>query len=90
MGELLYFLRRMLPGCLLALALWAAVLPLRRHQLARLGLQSSRGREWLLAAFVAFCGGMAILTLTPPGFDLIKALRGNWHGRFFRRGRHSL
>lgn len=90
MDELLNFLRRMLPGCVAALALWGALFPLRRSRLERLGLRSGPGREWLLALFVAFCGGMAVLTLTPPSFDLTSALLGRWRGTFFSPGNKNL
>ena len=90
MEELLHFLRRMLPGCAVAVLLWGAVFPLRRSRLNRLDLRSGPGREWLLALFAAFCGGMAVLTLTPPGFDLLKALAGQWSEPFFRPGTMNL
>ena len=90
MEEFLHFLQRMLPGCATALLLWGAVFPLRRRRLNRLNLRSGSAREWLLALFAAFCGGMAVLTLTPPGFDLLMALTGRWSGPFFRSGTMNL
>ena len=87
---ILDFLRSMLPGMVLFAAFWAALLPLRRRRLARLGLVSPSSREWLLLAFVAYCGGMAVLTLLPNRFDLLTVLRKGYNEPFFRRGTVNL
>ena len=84
------FLRAMLPGMALFAALWSALRPLRRRRLARLGLVSPSSREWLLLAFVAYCGGMAVLTLLPNRFDLLTVLRKGYNEPFFRRGTVNL
>lgn len=90
MAEVLSFLRRMLPGALLAMALFAAALPLRRRRLRRLGLVSAPAREWMLLLFAMYTGGLAMLTLTPPGFDLWHVLRHGWEGPFFQKGPRNL
>lgn len=90
MGEIASFLHQMLPGCLLALVLWVLVLPLRLGRLRRLGLGSSPARECLLVAFAAYCGGMAVLTLTPPDFALASVLRGTREEPFFHPGSVNL
>ena len=91
MGRLILgFLRNMLPGMALAAALWGALLPLRRRRLARLGLVSRPAREWLGLAFAAYCGGMAVLTLLPPHFDLLTVAREGYDQPFFRPGTCNL
>lgn len=80
------YLTQMLPGALAALALYGCLYPVRRRRLASAGLVSPRPRECLLALFWMFCGGMAVLTLTPWGFDLFSVLRWGWEGPFFRLG----
>lgn len=63
-----HYLREMLPLALIALAVLALLGPWRRRRLARRKLTSSGTREVLLALFVAFCGGLAAITLFPEGF----------------------
>lgn len=85
MGEILYFVRNMIPGAVLAALVWGAVWPLRRRRLTRLGLTSPAARELLLLLFAAFCGSMAAATLTPPDFDMWHVIRYGYHGTFFSR-----
>ncbi len=62
------YVGEMLPLALAALAVLLLCGGWRRRRLARLGLVSPRRREVALALFVAFCGGLAVLTLFPAGF----------------------
>ncbi len=80
------YLANMLPGVLAALALYGCLYPWRRRRLKLSGLSSSRRREAALALFWMFCGGMAMLTLTPWGFSLITVLHWGWAEPFFRLG----
>ena len=66
---------RMVPGFGLAAILFPALYPLRRKRLTAKHLSSRPAREVLLALLWMFCGGMAVLTLTPPGFHWLAALR---------------
>lgn len=84
------YLTRMLPGILAALALYICLLPWRSRRLKAAGMASSRRREAVLALFGMFCGGMAMLTLTPWGFDLAGVLRWGWTGPFFQLGEVNL
>ena len=84
------FLRDMTAGMALALLLWLALCPLRRRRLRRLGLHSGLRREMALAAFVLYCGGMAMLTLTPRDFHPYEALRHGYEGPYFRIGTLNL
>lgn len=77
---ILDFLVRMLPGVVLAGAGYALLLPLRRRKLAQKGLVSPLLREVALLVFVLFCGGLALLTLTPRWFHWLELLRGTQAG----------
>lgn len=77
------YVREMLPLALLSLGVLLACRGGRRRRLAARGLVSGRSREILLALFVAFCAGLAALTLFPDGFwDLYTHWRygGQWSG----------
>lgn len=63
-----YYAKEMLPLALVALGVLLLCGPWRRSRLARRGLVTSRTREVVLAVFVAFCGGLAAITLFPEGF----------------------
>ena len=65
----------MLPGVTLAAVLFLCLLPWRERRLAARGLQSGALREIVLLLFWMFCGGMAIITLTPRWFSFEAALR---------------
>ena len=69
MTAVLRFLRAMVPGLIGAAVLFAALFPLRQKRLRRQRLVSGPLREALMALFWLFCGGMAVLTLTPPALD---------------------
>lgn len=80
----------MVPGAIIAALLYAVAYPLRRRRLERGKLRSGRAREIVLLLFMMYACGMALLTLTPMGFDLFTVLRSGWNGPFFSRGRVSL
>ena len=65
MGRTLRYLFAMLCGALPALALFFSLRPLRLRRLKQKGLRSSSRRETALALFWMYCGGAAILGLTP-------------------------
>ena len=86
------YIVRMLPGLLGAAILFFILRPWRRKRLARLELSSPPLRESALLLFWMFCGGMAILTLTPYWFDWLALIRGlrPIHPPFFTLGRIEL
>ncbi len=65
----------MLPGAALAAVLFACLRPWRKHRLAARGLRSTPPREAALLLFWLFCGGMAVITLTPRWLGFGSALR---------------
>ena len=65
MGRTLRYLFAMLWGAVPALALFFLLRPLRLRRLSRLGLSSPFRREAALALFWMYCGGAAVLGLTP-------------------------
>lgn len=65
----------MIPGVVLAAALFLCLRPWRKRRLAARGLASSPLREAALLLFWMFCGGMAVLTLTPRWFTWLGALQ---------------
>lgn len=65
MQRTLSYLFAMAWGAVPALALWLCLMPGRRSRLRRSGLHSGAVREVVLALFVMFCGGMAIITICP-------------------------
>ena len=71
LSRITYYLANMLPGAVLALTAYAGLYGWRRRRLERLALKSSLTREAVMALFWMFCGGMAVLTLTPWGFHWI-------------------
>lgn len=81
---------KMLPGILAAALAYGLLLPRRRRSLASACLLSSRAREAAMLVFWAFCGGMAILTLTPDWFDWRSILAGGVHMPFFMWGTVNL
>lgn len=81
------YLRRMLPGILAALAVYGCLYPRRVPAAADSWPGQSRRREITLALFWMFCGGMAMLTLTPWGFDLTAVLLPGLGGTLFPTGR---
>lgn len=65
MARTLAYLLTMACGAFPALASFAALTPLRRRRLRERRLASPGPREGALALFWMFCGGMAMVTLTP-------------------------
>lgn len=96
MARTLAYLLAMACGALPALAAFAVLTPLRRRRLRARRLVSSAPREGALALFWMFCGGMAVLTLTPRWVvwslvDLLHGYRWNVGGYpFFERGLMNL
>ena len=90
--DTLRYLVRMLPGLLLAALLFALLRPWRLRRMAERGLCSSPLREAAVPLFWLFCGGMAVLTLTPGWFNWLPLLRGlaRDHGPFFTLGAWNL
>lgn len=84
------FIVRMLPGGVLALIVYFALLPMRRRWLLAAGQTSSRCREVILLLFFLFCGGMAIITLTPRWFHWLTLLRDMQTEPFFQIGTFNL
>lgn len=87
-----HYLVRMVPGVLLAAIGFLCLRPRRLRRLAEKGLVSPFFRETGLLLFLLFCGGMAMLTLTPGWFDWLPLLRGliPEHGPFFSLGSWNL
>lgn len=74
------YTKKMLPLALVALGVFFLCRGWRNRRLARRGLVSPRSREVVLAIFVAFCGGLAAITLFPSGFW---TLEHYLHGRLW-------
>ena len=93
MERTLRYLFAMLWGALPALLLFLLFRPLRLHRLKKKRLSSALPREAALALFWMFCGGMAMVTLTPYWVSsaLLDLLHGyGWNAAgapFFRLGR---
>lgn len=82
MARTLAYLLAMGWGAVPALAAFAALAPRRRRRLRERQLASSGLREGALALFWMFCGGMAVLTLTPRWvvWSLVDILHGyDWN-----------
>lgn len=86
------FLINMLPGIVPAVILYFCILPTRRKRLAMNSLKSSRSREVVFLLFLLFCGGLAVLTLTPRWFHLPSILAGELTPipAFFQLGNFNL
>lgn len=84
------FILRMVPGLVLAAILFPALYPLRKKRLTAKGLTSKPAREVLLALLWMFCGGLAVLTLTPPGFHWLAAIRHSYSSPVFSVGSINL
>ena len=90
------YLFAMLCGVVPAALALGCLWPLRGRRLARLGLRSPWEREAVLTLFWMFCGGMAVLTLTPRWviWSLVDCLHGyRWNAGgypFFVLGEISL
>ena len=84
-----YYLVNMLPGILVAVVLYLLLRLRRQRRLAARGLSSSPLREAAMVLCWMFCGGMAILLLTPTGFHWVALLRYGFFsdsGTFFSLG----
>lgn len=88
----LFYFEGMLPGILAAALLFFCLRPWRYRRLAARGLASGRRRERLLLLLWLFSGGMAVLTLVPPGWvnPLASLRRGISLGPFFSKGSVNL
>ena len=80
------YLLRMLPGALLAALTYVCLLPVRKRKLTQAGLFSPRHREFILFLFFLFCGGMALITLTPRWFHWLTLLTGAQTETYFQIG----
>lgn len=78
MQRTLRYLLGLSVGAALALALFGCLFFWRMNRLKRNGLQSSFWREIALAVFWMYCGGMAVLTLTPTW--VVSSLVDVFHG----------
>lgn len=96
MERTLRYLFTMLWGAVPALVLFLCLYPVRQKQLQRKHLYSSFPREAVLALFWMYCGGIAIIGLTPRWViysfeDLLYGLPWNSMGLpFFSLGNVSL
>lgn len=84
------YLLRMLPGALLATLTYVCLLPVRKRKLAQAGLISPLHREFILFVFFLFCGGMALITLTPRWFHWLTLLTGGQIEMYFQVGSVNL
>lgn len=84
------FIVRMLPGGILALLLYFALLPMRRRRLLSARQTSPLHREMILLLFFLFCGGMALITLTPRWFHWLTFLTNGQTEPFFQIGTFNL
>lgn len=96
MPQILRYLLTMLWGAVAALAAYLCLRPWRRKRLTDRGLVSPALREAALCLFWMFCGGMALLTLTPRW--TVSSFVDMFHGYpwnagqqpFFRWGSYNL
>ena len=77
-GDILRYVRQMLPCALAGALLFFAFVPLRRRRLSRLGLKSPAAREAALLCFVLFCAGLASLTVFPSNLWSYVLSPGRW------------
>lgn len=76
LGNVWYYLKEMLPLALVALGVLLLCRGWRKRRLADRGLVSAPAREAVLALFVAFCGGLAAITLFPHAYWSLDHLAG--------------
>ena len=84
------FIVRMLPGGILALLVYCVLLPVRRRRMLRVGQTSPLHREIIFLLFFLFCGGMALITLTPRWFHWLTVLHVGTNEPFFQIGTFNL
>ena len=82
----------MLPGMLVMLVVYGCLYAPRMRRLERRDLVTTAKREWVLALFLMYCGGLATLTLLPLEYaNVVSILR---HGLpdvpFFHVGKVSV
>lgn len=89
---ILDFLIRMVPGLLAGGTIFFLLRPVRMKALRNRELVSPRPREIVLFLFHLFCGGLALLTLTPRWFHWITLLNAGHTGThtFFQPGSFNL
>ena len=85
------YLLGMVWGAIPALTVFLCLGPWRRRRLRERGLESPRLRETVLALFWMFCGGMAVLTLTPRWWSGLwwtfsMGIAGMWETILFLNG----
>ena len=96
MGRTAAYLLTLAAGAVPALALFGCLSPRRRRHLAAAGLASPVVREAGMALFWMFCGGLALVTLTPRWVvqalaDLLQGCGWNGEGNpFFAPGTVNL
>ena len=96
MGRTAAYLLTLAAGAVPALVLFGCLSPRRRRRLATAGLASPAVREAGMALFWMFCGGMALVTLTPRWVvqalaDLLQGCGWNGEGNpFFALGTVNL
>ena len=79
-GDIVYYLRQMLPLGSLALLAFLLLRPRRARRLERLGLTSGPLREITLCLFILFCAGLAALTLFPANvWSYVMDLGRGWY-----------
>ncbi len=81
-----FYCKLVIPGMLIGLVLYGAMRPVRQARLRRKGLATFAAREWLMLFFWCYCGAIAMLALTPPGFQIRSFLRGTMAQPFFHPG----
>lgn len=88
-----YYGEAMLPGLLAAALMFAGLYRWRQRRLTARNLTSGPVREGAVLLFWMFCGGLAMLTLTPWGFHWVNWLRYGVvsdSGRWFSLGSLNL
>jgi len=84
------FIIRMLPGALLGGLLYVCFLPPRRSKFRQANQISLPRRELALFVFFLFCGGLALITLTPRWFHWLAILNNGQPDAFFQWGTFNL
>ena len=78
MERVLRYILFMTPGFAAGIFVWLLLLAWRRNQIS-----SGKLRECALCLFLAYCGGMAAITLSPePGWLFTGLAYGYWYSYF--------